>query len=136
MSNIGSGSASRFDLLNVDLRSRPLLDRGRMPAGSDCHLVVQAFQSAIREFGCQAIVVVDRKMCRCKGQFFAIKLVARSASGTEDFEGSATCIPYARCAIVSALKGVCARSAVSSCTSLFCDTDAYSSIIPCIGISG
>jgi hypothetical protein len=53
-------------------------------------------------------------MCRGRGRFFAIRLVARSASGTKDFEGSATCIPYARCAIVSVAKAVCARSALSS----------------------
>jgi hypothetical protein len=43
MSNFGSGSASRFDLLNVDLRSRPLLNRECIPAGSNCHLVFQNF---------------------------------------------------------------------------------------------
>jgi hypothetical protein len=135
ISNVGSGSASRFDLLNVDLRSRPLLNREYIPAGLKCHLVLELSKAARRatpEFGCQAIVVVDRKICRGRGQSFATRLVARSASGTKDFKRSAICIPYARCAILSVPKAVCARSALSSYTfvTLFCDIHDHSDILP------
>jgi hypothetical protein len=135
MSNIGSRSASRFDLLNVDLRSRSLLKGECITAGSNCHMVLQTFEDSAglpERSDVKPLLSWTERCADAGDSSLEVRLVARSVSGMKDFEGSATCMPYARCAIVSAPKG--ARSAVSSCT-LFCDTDEYSNIVPGVGVS-
>ena len=142
---LATTSASRFNLLNINLHSGSHLDGECIPVGSNSYLAYQTFQSSsqcnvTREFGCRAVVVVDRKMCRVRGlffvttlvakyarsakylkgssdrsQFFAITAVARSVSGMKDSEGSSACIRALRNRWRSKLpKVVCAQSAVST----------------------